>query len=115
MPVLKILKDLKRGKYAKHIQKGAAVYCAASLEYLVAELVELAGQAARDNKKKRIIPRHLLLAIRNDDELNNLLGDVTIPEGGTFPYIHPSLLPIKTRPKESSSNPSAAGTSGVKR
>ena len=51
------------------------------LEYLCAEVLELAGNAARDNKRKRIIPRHIQLAIRNDEELNKLMAGVTIAQG----------------------------------
>ena len=58
------------------------MYLAAVLEYLCAEVLELAGNAARDNRKVRITPRHIQLAIRNDEELNRMLQQVTIPQGG---------------------------------
>ncbi|KAG4928868.1 hypothetical protein JHK82_054542 [Glycine max] len=59
------------------------------------KVLELAGNAARDNKKNRIVPRHIQLAVRNDEELSKLLGSVTIANGGVLPNIHQTLLPKK--------------------
>ena len=56
----------------------------------------MAGNAARDNKKTRIVPRHIQLAVRNDEEVSKLLGSVTITDGGIWPNIHNMLLPKKT-------------------
>merc|ERR1712169_97875 len=88
-PVGRVHRLLRKGNYAQRVGAGAPVYLAAVLEYL-------AANAARDNKKTRIIPRHLQLAIRNDEELNKLLGHVTIAQGGVLPNIHQNLLPKKT-------------------
>merc|ERR1739840_81347 len=95
-PATRVRRYLKKGNYGHPRGLGAPVYLAAVLEYLCAEILELAGNAARDNKKSRIIPRHITLAVKNDEELNKLLGGVTIASGGVLPNIHAVLLPKKS-------------------
>lgn len=86
-PVGRVGRLLRHAHYTERVGAGAPVYLAAVLEYLAAEVLELAGNAAKDNKKTRIVPRHILLAIRNDEELNKLLSNATIAEGGVLPNI----------------------------
>ena len=98
-PVGRIHRYMRKGNYAERVGGGAPIYLAAVLEYLVAEILELGGNAARDNKRAQVNARHLQLAIRNDEELNKLLSHVTISQGGVLPYIHSVLLPKKTAKK----------------
>ena len=72
---------------AQRVGAGAPVYMATVMEYLAAEILELSGNAARDN---------LQLAIRNDEELK-LLAGMTIAQGGVLPIIQAVLLPKKSQ------------------
>ncbi|XP_078420769.1 histone H2A-like [Cetorhinus maximus] len=94
-PVGRIHWLLRKGHYPECVRAGAPVYLAAVLEYLTAEILELDGSVAQDNRKTGIIPCHLQLAIHNVEELSKLLGEVTIPQGGVLPNIQAVLLPKK--------------------
>ena len=91
-PVGRVGRYMRDQRIAGRIGAGAPVYMAAVLEYLAAEILELAGNAARDQKKARIVPRHIQLAVRNDEELNKMLSGVTIAGGGVLPAINPALV-----------------------
>ncbi|KAG6625416.1 hypothetical protein CIPAW_16G095300 [Carya illinoinensis] len=99
-PVGWIARYLKKGRYAQRTGTGAPIYLAANA-WNEMQVLELAGNAARDNKKNRINPRHVLLAVRNDKELGKLLQGVTIANGEVLPNINLVLLPKKTATSES--------------
>lgn len=94
-PVSRVHRHLSENKYAQRTGQTAAVYLAAVLEYLAAEIFELAATAAANNKKKRIIERHIMLAVRKDKELDDLLGNVAIANAGVTPYINAALVPAR--------------------
>ena len=78
--LFRCLRKLKQRRVSKRVGKDAAVYLAAVLEYLAAEVLELAGNAARDNHRARVSARHLLLALRHDEELNLLTAGIILSQ-----------------------------------
>ncbi|CAF1042266.1 unnamed protein product [Rotaria sp. Silwood1] len=93
-PVSRVHRQLKSMPTAtKRITQGASIYLSAVIEYLTAELLELSGNAARDNHRSRITPRHIFLAYANDDELYRLLRHCVLPQCGALPSINLALFP----------------------
>ncbi|KAI5203193.1 histone H3.1 [Manis pentadactyla] len=74
-PVGRVHRLLRKGNYAERVGAGEPVYLTAVL----ADGRDPRAGGQRD--KTRIIPCHLQLAIRNDEELNKLLGKVTVAQG----------------------------------
>ena len=89
-PVGRTSSLLRKGRYAPRVGASAGVYLASVLEYLTAELLELSAKAAGKNKK-RISPRAITLAVRNDDDLGSLLKDVTLSRGGVVASVNKAL------------------------
>ena len=92
-PVGRITTLLKKRKRTARTSVKAGIAMAAIIEYLMAEVIELSGNA-RDKSKSRITPRHITLAVENDEELRKIVGGhtVTIRGGGTLPDVHAALL-----------------------
>lgn len=75
----------------------AAIYLAAAVEYVVSELLDSAALIAKDRMKvKRINARHILWAVRSDEELDALVH-ADIAGAGVVPHINPELLKRKKK------------------
>jgi histone H3/H4 len=107
-------------KYFKKISASSSLYLSAVLEYITAEIMELSGNAAKDNKMKTISIRHVMFATDFDEELHNLKKRLhwDWAGAGSIPYIHSKLYPTKesiNKKKRSSKKRSAKKQSLKKR
>jgi len=110
-PVKTIKKNLKgmfgmKRKYKNSKKEGtnitldSAIFTAAVIEYLTAEVLELSGECSKQMKKTRIVPRHIMSAVRMDEELNVLFPrSTTISCAGVLPKPMPHFLQKNNVPR----------------
>lgn len=99
-PVGRLNRMIKKGRYSDRVGSSAGAFMAAVLEYITAEVLELAGNICEEHKKKTIAPKHINLGLKSDDELNKLMVDTTIFQGGMLLNIHEALRPQKGKKGE---------------
>ena len=94
-PVGRLNRLIKHGRYSQRVSGSSGVFMAGVLEWLTAEIIEQAGNIATAHKKKTIGPKHLNLAIRQDEEMNQLMCEVVIASGGQLPNVNEFFLAKK--------------------
>ena len=95
---------LRRDRIAIRTGPSASVYLAATLDYIAAEIFELAIEQMKLAKKKRIVTRHLMLSIEADGELSKLLHGAIFAQAGKPLFVHPELDKKRKAKKEGSDN-----------
>eukprot|EP01084_Bolivina_argentea_P132520 233875_1 len=105
---------LRKGRFSKRVSKSAGTYAAGVISYLARELLEVCVKGA-GKKAARISPRMLTLAVRADDELGNLLKDVTISRGGVPANANAALEKKKKVKKTKKAGSKKAAKKSVKK
>ena len=99
-PVSRINKSMKASSGLKRIGGSAPVYMTAVLEYVTAEILEVAGQHTQSAKRKRVTPDDIILSIRGDAELAKLCGGIAVYTGDKLSGIAAALKPAPPKKKE---------------
>lgn len=99
LPVSRFNRHLRRTHYVKRIGNTASVYLTSVIEYILAEILELAGNVTLDEKRKRLNARDIMLAVKQDEELDAFLGrKMIIASAGVVPQ-NAKLGKIKSKKK----------------
>jgi histone H2A len=88
-----VRKVTKKSTSAKRISKENCIAKAAYVEYMIAEILELASNAA-GKKTKTMKPKHIQAAIMNDEELHKMFANAQVSKGGFKSNIHPNLMKL---------------------
>uniref|UniRef100_A0A0N4ZW71 Histone H2A n=1 Tax=Parastrongyloides trichosuri TaxID=131310 RepID=A0A0N4ZW71_PARTI len=73
-------RDLREKETGRRVQTNAAVYLAATIQYLLTEVLESASIEARENKHKKITVEDIYEVIRKDNLLEELMENAFLEE-----------------------------------
>ena len=112
--VPRVTKLMRRDRLALTVGTRPAVVMSAVMEYVASEILELAGNVCQEAHKKQLRPRHIMLAIANDEELSKVVSGAIFHESGVAPNVEPVLLPQKKGAKgKASKRQSSGGTQEI--
>ena len=108
------------------LKEATPIFTAAALEYFASEILEAAIYQVSEDKKVILTPRHMYLAIQNDESLQYVFDQLQIRlmGSGTYPFIHPELIPSEEKKKANAArrrkarkdnNNNTKGTNGTRR
>lgn len=101
LPVGRFNRHLHEKRYAPRIAESASVYLAAAIEYVLGEVLELAGNTTLLEKRRRLTARDIMKAVRRDEELDELVGGKTvIPSSGVVYLASKFQKPDKANKKK---------------
>ncbi|XP_058568554.1 histone H2A-Bbd type 1-like [Neofelis nebulosa] len=86
-PVSRVERLLRERRYAPRLNSSTPVFLTAILEYLTANILELAGKEALDGHKMRITSEHVQRALGSNQHLRGLLEDNTSPRVDGLPRV----------------------------
>lgn len=113
LPIHKFAKALRGQSHTRRVGGGTAVMLTSIIEYVTSEILELAGNTAKEGGKIRIVPKHIQQAVRTDEELNKYFADVTIAGAGVVPQVHVAALPKRDKRPKAREPAAADETVGV--
>ena len=99
-PVGRSVRLMKEARLSERISVTAGAFIAGVLEYITAEILEMAGNVCEESGRKIIAPKHINLGVRADAELNKMMTNIVISQGGMLPYVHDYLVPPKKGSKK---------------
>ena len=92
---IKHVKPSRKEEAGKIITFDAPINCSNVMICDEAGETTRVGFTMQENKKLRISPRNIQLAVKNDEEFNKVLGKATIASGGVVPNVHAALIKSK--------------------